>query len=253
MSVYDFLETGSMIDQTLAQAPGLLDHFKSIAAALPELRRGIRKSEGFFIYATIGPDFKGQIVESGRALGQSTELLARSYPDARIVSIEREVGTPDAIEALSRLKSVGNIACLFGDSRVLLPELTLPGDVVVIDGPKNIRAVKLGLEVIARKKPRAVFIHDCRRGSFTRQFLDSHYAGRVFFSDEPQFVALSCQMDTHLPAQELAQWSTLEAQPRDRSYGGTFACLMGEAIKPGFKDALYLRLARWKQMLKHED
>lgn len=242
-----------MIDQTLARAPGLLDHFKSIASSLPELRRGIRKSEGFFIYATIGPDFQGQIVESGRALGQSTELLARSYPDARVVSIEREVGTPDANEALSRLKNVGNIACLFGDSRVLLPELTLPGDVVVIDGPKNIRAVKLGLEVIAKKKPRAVFIHDCRKGSFTRQFLDSHYAGRVFYSDDPQFVALSCQLDSHLPPEELAQWSKVETQPKDRSYGGTFACLMGDAVKPGFKDAINLRLARWKQMLAKSD
>ena len=55
--------------------------------------------------------------------------------------------------AAERLRESGNVECRFGDSLLLLPELVEAGDVVLIDGPKDFRALKLAFRLLRGGKP----------------------------------------------------------------------------------------------------
>jgi hypothetical protein len=161
------------------------------------------------------------------ARAQSTCILAACRPDARIVSIELTAGSADAAEAERRMKAFSNICPLFGDARRLLPLLVLPSDVVLIDGPKRFRAVRLALRLLATGKPDVVFIHDMRKGAEGRAFLERHLP-ETLYSDDAEFVERFKYLDG--PAsrdQEIEQRRRPqegEGAPRS-SYGPTLACI----------------------------
>src|SRR5690554_887704 len=177
------------LDKTLAVATSVLPAFEEATRDSGYAVRGVDTSEMFFVYATVASAGlrPRQIIETGRALGQSTWILGKLYPTTPVISIEYEADAPDAPKAVERLRPLGNVACLFGDARVLAPALTLPGDVVVIDGPKELRALKVAMDVLAAKRPALVFIHDCYRGLMIRCFLDRHVPW-AFFSDDLRWV-----------------------------------------------------------------
>ena len=198
------------IEALLANADRFLPDFRKVIDAMPREERGpgIFISEMFFFYCVVRPINPPRILESGRDLGGSTLLLANCFPDARIASVEFEAASPRAQTALQRLKPHPNVECLFGDSRELLPKLIQPGDPVLIDGPKEFRALKLALRLLRTHKPSAVFMHDFGAGTPWRQFLDRHWPG-VFFSDHPEFLRRFGSLDD------------IGAAPRPT----TFACL----------------------------
>ena len=76
------------IENTLANAERLVDGFRERTLDIPRVDLGVHISEIFFICATLGDYRPGRILESGRALGQSTYLLGTSYPDVDILSVE---------------------------------------------------------------------------------------------------------------------------------------------------------------------
>jgi hypothetical protein len=78
---------------------------------------------------------------------------------------------------------------------VLLPKIVQPNDVVLIDGPKDFRAVKLALELLRRRKPAAVFVHDLWVGSPARSFVDRALSS-AFLSDAPEWVRQYAHLDT---------------------------------------------------------
>ncbi len=219
------------LQKTLENAKKLHEAFQKMTQETQDLFRGVQISEVFFIYATLGQNFQAtqnkplqQIIESGRALGQSTSLLAKIYPNMPIISVERDPNHKDAPVAVQRLKKYPNIACLFGDSRILLPQLTLPGDAIVIDGPKELRALKLAIEMAQKKQPIAIFIHDCYKGSLIRKFMEKNVP-HAFYSDHPQFVSQYAHLDHHQPKAFLNQWTDAENFPTEQSYAGTFGCI----------------------------
>jgi predicted O-methyltransferase YrrM len=61
-------------------------YIERIAGVAHDLK-GIRPSEGFFIFALLASDPPLRILESGRGRGYSTEILARCFPAARIISV----------------------------------------------------------------------------------------------------------------------------------------------------------------------
>jgi hypothetical protein len=239
-----------IIDRTLARARELVDEFKRRVGPVDKLSRGIAISEAFFIFSTAADARPRQIVESGRALGQSTDLLARCFPEVPVISVEADPDHPDAAQALERLRGLPNVACLFGDSRVMLPELVLPGDVVVIDGPKRFRALKLAYKVLRRRQPAMIFIHDCPRGTPIRRFLDAHVPG-VFFSDERRFVQEFCHLDENLGREVLRRWSDPGHWPEDHSYSATFACIPAQPGFPRAGASVYVTLTRLVDNLAH--
>jgi hypothetical protein len=231
------------IDNTLARAGELAAEFERRVGDVDPVERGIAVSEALFIFATVADLRPRQIIESGRALGQSTYLLGRAFPDTRIISIEANAGHPDAEPALKRLRGLANVECLFGNSRVLLPQLTQPGDVVIIDGPKRFRALKLAYKVMRGRQPALVFIHDCARGTPFRRFVETRIPWS-FFSDDHRFVQQYCRLDRYLDDAEIRRWSDPDHRPQDESYAGTFGCIPARPGFPGLGALLGVAVAR---------
>ncbi len=118
--------------------------------------------------------------------GGSTLMLARCFPQARIVSVEFDRDPTHAAIAEAKLKPYANVELLYGDSREILPGRLQTGDAVLIDGPKDFRALKFALRLLRTGKPCAVLIHDFHQGQPARKFVERHWPG-AFFSDDPAF------------------------------------------------------------------
>src|SRR6266513_1194413 len=144
------------------RADGLLPVYREIIRRIPPDAGlgGIWESEMFLFYAAVKPFAPKQILEPGRARGKSTLVLARCFPDARIVSVENDRQSENAAAAEAKLKSEPNVDLLYGDSRTILPERLQSGDAVLIDGPKDFRALRLAIDLVHTGKPCAVFVHD---------------------------------------------------------------------------------------------
>jgi hypothetical protein len=205
------------LSKLMVQAESLVNDYDRRTANLTHEKKGIRRSEMFFLYAAVAGLKPTRILESGRARAQSTLVLGLCFPNARITSIERDENSPDIPFALERLGSLGNIECIFGDSRVLLPEMLQPGDIVLIDGPKEFRALKLAFKLLRTGRPRAVFIRDLTQGKHERAFLDRRVP-RAFFSDQPEFVRRYSYLDGK---------SVVSAAEIEKGYGATLACIPG--------------------------
>jgi predicted O-methyltransferase YrrM len=182
-------ETALNVEKMSARAAELLPQF---CAAIADWRRGsdaggIGPRGMFFFYVAVRPLAPRQILESGRMRGGSTLMLARCFPQARIVSVELNRDPTHIAIAEERLKPYGNVDLLYGDSRAVLPERLQPGDAVLIDGPKGFRALKLAAQLLRTGKPCAVLIHDFYPREPARKFVERYWPG-AFFSDDPAFV-----------------------------------------------------------------
>jgi predicted O-methyltransferase YrrM len=197
---------------------------------------GIWESEMFLFFAAAQPCAPGQILESGRARGKSTFILARCFPQARVVSVELERETPNAAAAEEKLKQCDNVELLYGDSRKILPEYLQPRDAVLIDGPKDFRGIELALELLRTRKPCVVFVHDFPPGAPWRRFVERHWPG-VFFGDDPlfeRFRILDQGRDprTRIPAEKTGNY-------------GIFACFPPGLPKPYWRLRIALFIARF--------
>jgi hypothetical protein len=181
---------------TLKSAADLFPEFKERFSDLKGEHRGVCLTEMFFVCAATAALEPTQILESGRARGQSTYVLAKCFPEARVISVELDTESPDAAFAINRLKVLPNVACLFGDSRSLLLQHLKKESPVLIDGPKDFRAIKLALNLLRTGLPCAVFIHDLSDGKAARRFLERNIPD-AFFSDHPDFVSRYATLDEH--------------------------------------------------------
>ena len=240
------------IEHILAQAAAIADDYARAVADIPYEHKGVLFSEILFLCAALGPERPERVVESGRARGQSTHLLATCLPECEIVSVERNPDSPDVPVAAARLAPFGNVQLLFGDAMRMLPELVREGDAVLIDGPKGYRALRLAFKVLASCRPRAVFIHDCGLGTEERKFLD-RYVPETVYSDAPAFVERYAFLDAACRA--LNPDVAREDREPGRSYGPTVACvpynpaqrytsLLRRATLRGMLDRLGARLRR---------
>src|SRR4029077_16898112 len=111
------------------RADGLLPEYREIIGSIPLEAGfgGIWESEMFLFYAAVKPFAPKQILESGRARGKSTLILARCFPNARVVSVEFERNAENAAAAEEKLGPFSNVELLYGDSREILPQLLQTG------------------------------------------------------------------------------------------------------------------------------
>jgi len=211
------------------RADSLLPDYRAAIAAIPPEAGfgGIWESEMFLFYAAVHPYGPKQILESGRARGKSTLILARSFPNARVISVEFDSRSENAAAAEAKLKPYSNVELLYGNSRDILPQQLQTGDAVLIDGPKGFRALKLALQLLRTGKPCAVFIHDFPPDSLQRKFVERNWPD-AFFGDDPLFQRFQSLDDERDPREN----------PRRRY--GIFACLPGELPAPYWQ--LHLRL-----------
>jgi hypothetical protein len=183
------IESPSLTKTAVADhADALLLEYREIIGSIPPEAGfgGIWESEMFLFYAAVKPFAPKQILESGRARGKSTLILARCFADARIISIEYDRQSENAAAAEAKLKPCSNVELLYGDSRQVLPERLQAGGAVLIDGPKDFRALKLALDLLRTGKPCAVFVHDFPPNSPQRKFVDRNWPN-AFFGDDPLF------------------------------------------------------------------
>ncbi len=183
------IESPSLTKTAVAdRADALLPEYREIIGSIPAEAGfgGIWESEMFLFYAAVKPYAPKQILESGRARGKSTLILSLSFPESRIVSVEYDRQSENAAAAEAKLKPCSNVELLYGDSRQVLPERLQTSNAVLIDGPKDFRALKLALDLLRTGKPCAVFVHDFPPNSPQRKFVDRNWPN-AFFGDDPLF------------------------------------------------------------------
>ena len=214
-----------------ARADALLPEYRQFIANIPPEAGfgGIWESEMFLFYAAVKPFAPKQILESGRARGKSTLILARCFLESRIVSVEYERESDNAPAAEAKLKHESNVELLYGDSCALLPERLQSGDAVLIDGPKDFRAVKLAIDLLRTGKPCAVFVHDFPPNSPQRKFVERNFPS-AFFGDDPLFKRFQ-SLD-----------SERDPRPNPQRRYGIFVCLPPRLPTPYFLLRLQLML-----------
>jgi len=146
-----------------------------------------------------------RVIESGRARGQSTLLLSTLllstiFSDLPIVSIESDRHSPDVQVAQERLRGRSNVSLRFGDAIRILPAEVRQGDAVLIDGLTAFRGLRLALRLLATRKLKLVFVHDCAFGSEERGFLDAHLRGALY-SDSIEFARIARVLDARCSAE----------------------------------------------------
>jgi Putative methyltransferase len=215
------------------------DEFSRLLAGIPYERKGILYSEMFFLWLCASPFKPKRILESGRARGQSTLILSRTFPDAEIISIEYDRNSPDVPVAAERLKNCKNVQLLFGDATKLLPDMVRIDDVVLIDGPKGFRGLRLVLSLLGSRKPSLVLMHDPLPGSPERDFLEQHLP-QTLYSDAPSLAAQTHHLDLE-NARDLPE--ALRFGPTCQHYGYSLAAM----VRPADYSASLLQLkAVWK-------
>ena len=217
------------------RAESLIPEFQKVLNGIPPEAGfgGIWESEMFLFFATVKPFEPPQILESGRARGKSTSILARCFPQSRIVSVELERDSDNAPAAEAKLRDYRNVELLYGDSRKILPERLQQGDAVLIDGPKGFRSVELAIELLRTGKPCVVFVHDFPAESPWRKFVERHWPN-VFFGDDPQFE----------PFKVLDQGRDPRTSGDKAGNYGIFACFPPRLPKPYWRLRMALLLAR---------
>jgi hypothetical protein len=195
-------------------ADALLPEYREIISRIPPEAGfgGIWESEMFLFYAAVKPFTPEQILESGRARGKSTLILARCFPESRIISVEYERESENAPAAEAKLKNESNVELLYGDSRDILPQKLQDGDAVLIDGPKDFRAIKLAVDLLRTNKPCVVFVHDFPPNSPQQKFVGRNFPN-AFFGDDPIFQRFQSLDNERDP------------RPNSQRGYGIFACL----------------------------
>jgi len=215
----------NIIDEFSENPYSALDEFKNLVLDLEYEKKGILFSEIFFLWLLAKNQNPRKILESGRARGQSTLVLSHCFPDSTITSVEHDKNSPDVHISHKRLKDRKNVKELFGDSTKILPAMCEEGDVVLIDGPKGFRGIRLMLKLFSgKKKPAMVFLHDTNVDSLERVFLVKHMP-EVLYSDDEKFALHAKNLD-HSALDELPEahkWNN--ATPPKKGYGFSLACI----------------------------
>ena len=177
-------------------------------AAEPYETRGIPHSEMALILHTCRRLSIEVVIESGRARGQSTALLSKYLPDAKIYSVEQRSQHPDTVFGLERCASLPNVTLIDGDGRDALPRLAAfaaPARCAILcDGPKGAAAVAVLEACFAYPHVIVGFIHDMRR--LDHGAPSPHRAAAIArlphhkFSDEQALTAASSWMDANVLA-----------------------------------------------------
>lgn len=142
------------------------------------------------------------VIESGRARGQSTYLLAKYLPGVTIHSVERYQDA-DAEFAYQRLRAFDTLRLWFGDGRKLVPQLVQVNVgkriAILLDGPKGQPALDLLKECTISSDVVVGFIHDMRKVDHDqpapfRIAAEKMFPG-AFFTDDPAYVEATQHLD----------------------------------------------------------
>ena len=198
----------------------------------PHEPRGIFASEMLLFCAVVDllkQDHDLRIIESGRARGYSTEVMARFFPNTDITSIDHK-NDDDAKYAARKLLAYKNVNLVQGDGRNhLLDAIGEDPCAVLIDGPKGENAITLAQFLLERDDVLAVAMHDFYRPHPHRKLVEELFPN-AFFSDEEDFVREYRHLDNGC-------WPHTVNNPYERkgkkieSYASTLAVILNENVE----------------------
>lgn len=175
-------------------------------AAEPYEHRGILHSEMAMIIHTCKRMGVEVVIESGRARGQSTYMLAKYLPEAHVHSVELR-DHPDEAFARERLAPFKNVDLWTGDGREILPQIaeSRAGPMAILcDGPKGKAAVDIIAKCFEWPHVRVGFVHDMRMLDHGGPSPHRAYAIEKFpdarFSDDPRLIARTAWLDANVVA-----------------------------------------------------
>jgi DNA-binding transcriptional LysR family regulator len=125
--------------------------------------------------------------------------------------------------AAERLAPYPQVDLRFGDATVLLPSLVESGDVVMIDGPKGHRGIRLALSLLATGKPALVLVHDTNKGSPERRLLEALLPETVY-SDDADFAEHTHLLDA-AAGDDIPAANRYGTQSAVNGYGFSLACI----------------------------
>jgi len=178
-------------------------------AAEPYEPRGILHSEMALIIHICRRLGIEVVIESGRARGQSTYMLAKYLPGVDVHSVELR-DHPDEAIARERLEDFRNVLLHHGDGNVLIAQLLAnlsrraARTAILLDGPKGAAAVTILQGAFRWPHVAAGFIHDMRR--LDHGAPSPHRADAIArlpnhaFSDDPRIVSAASWMDANIIA-----------------------------------------------------
>jgi hypothetical protein len=214
-------------------------------AAEPYEARGILHSEVALIIEACRSLGIKRFIESGRARGQSTYMLAKYMPDVEVHSVEGRM-TQDEHFARARLAMLDNVKLYMGDGEMLLPMIaseSVAPTAVFCDGPKGVKAVKVVRECFSLPQVMLGFIHDMRKLDHTlpsphRDCAITHLPYHEF-SDDPRLVERLSWLDAVIPESEVTRGPAhLE---KHGSYGPTIGAFLNpQSIKQSVRDQIYV-------------
>lgn len=210
-----------------AEAARELGTFRQRVAGVPYEKKGVLFSEMYFLYLCARHAAPRRLLESGRARGQSTLLLSLLFPELPVISFEHDPASPDVAVASERLSDRRNVELRFGDATRVLPAEVRSGDIVLIDGPKGFRGLRLALRLLASGRPAQVFVHDCAVGSPERRFLEAHVPGACY-SDHPHFARIAHVLDAAC-SDTIPVDRRIDGDRPPAGYGYGLACLPRDA------------------------
>lgn len=196
-----------------------MEEFIRMTDAVPYERKGILFSEMLFLKACVTLVGARRLLESGRARAQSTLVLARMFPDLKLVSVEFDRDSPDVPVAAARMAPHAHAELRFGDATSILPAIAEAGDVALIDGPKGHRGVRLALSLLASGKLPMVFVHDAMPGSPERRLFE-RLLPEALYSDDPAFAR-----ETHSVDAAAHPDMAPERRNPEAGYGYSLACI----------------------------
>lgn len=227
----------------------------------PYESHGIFNSEMAAVIATAQAMSINTFVESGRARGHSTLLLAKHLGSSVEIHSFDRARDGDAAYAEAKLAGYRNLHLHYGDSRLLIPKLVggFQGRriALLIDGPKDRKAFNLLSDCLIRSDAIVVaFVHDLARRLDGTPTEGRRYAERwfesPFFTDDSGFVEQFGSLDE--PVFRATESGAGHWQPyfngtsRQASYGPTLGIIVPTATdregarRRGFSTSVMARL-----------
>ena len=200
-----------------------------------------------------------KIIESGRARGQSTELIARFCKEHNIEfhSIEYDKNSPDTEVAEQRLAPFKDVCTLhYGDGFEVMPKLIdEKHTLIIIDGPKGVWAQKLGLLMLKHTNVKAVMFHDTHRDAEdARPRLERYLGKHLIVSDDYEFVEKYKYLDDdcwEITNKYIGGYAPYKRPNKImRSYAGTLSCVINKGIDPKMIE-LYLKDVQYSIDIKN--
>lgn len=230
--------------------------FKNILQSIQKFEsKGIFNSEMLLFISLVKYFGIKLIIESGRAKGQSSQIIALSCKNSsyKIYSIEAETYSPDIKVAFNNLKNFKNLNLLFGNSFNIIPKLITEECCILIDGPKGAGAIRLAKILIEKPLVKAIFIHDLHKDSPYRLFAEKIF-NNCFFTDDLDYIKKfrhldqKCWLDQR-QYQETKSWAPYRRDNKImKSYSSTLSVIFNS--ENPFYSQYYEIFLNYEKMIK---